>query len=303
MNKFSRVAYACLLMSGSLLASHQAMSHSRWIVPSHSVLSGERPEAVTVDISISNDIFHPDYSLGGVKPASARKPAKPGKTASVEEKLEYELAASTRLRVHTPDGDKDDSTALVDLIRKTSGTVLLEQSGTYRFSVEQNPVYFTWYTTADGEKARAFGKPQQVKALLPEGAKEISGLKLINRIETFITRNELSRNTLKPTGKGLEINYLTHPNELFVGEKATFEFLLDGKPLANAAVKVTRGGTRYRNQRDSLALTTNDMGRINIDWPQAGLYLVESEWEQTSTEKGIENEVLGLFVTVEVSPE
>ncbi len=306
MRPFSNVMLACLVASGTLLASHGALGHSRWMIPSHSVLSGEQPEVVTVDISISNDFFHPDYSVGGIKPEDAarrKKPAKPGKNASVEEKLEHELAASTRLRVFKPGGASDNATPLVDLARKSSGAVLLEESGTYRFSVEQDPVYFTWYTGADGKKARAFGRPEQIKSSLPKDAKELSGLKLINRIETFVTRNGLSRETLKASGKGLELNYLTHPNELFAGEKASFEMLLDGKPLSDATIKVTRGNTRYRNQRHALELTTNDKGRFDIEWPQAGLYLLESEWEQPSTEKGIENEVLGLFVTLEVNPE
>ncbi len=306
MRPFSNVLLACLVASGTVFASHSALGHSRWMVPSHSVLSGEQPETVTVDISISNDFFHPDYAVGGIKPDDAarrKKPTKPGNKASVAEKLEYELAASTRLRVVKPDGTSDNSTPLVDLVRKSSGAVLLEESGTYRLSVEQNPVYFTWYKDADGNKARAFGKPEQVKSSLPEDAKELSGLKLINRIETFVTRNGLSQSPLKPSGHGLELQYLTHPNELFAGEKASFAMLLNGKPLSNATIKVTRGNTRYRNQRHALELTTNDKGRFEIEWPEAGLYLLESEWEQASSEKGIENEVLGLFVTLEVNPE
>lgn len=306
MKSFSRLLIACAFVSGTLITSHQALGHSRWMIPSHAVLSGEAPEVVTLDISISNDFFHPDWSVGGILPEDAarrKKPAKPGKKASIAEKLEYELAASTRLQVLKPGGASDNTTPLIDLGRKTSAAVRLDESGTYRFSVEQNPVYFTWYVDAEGKKARAFGRPEQVRDSLPAGAKNLAGMKLINRIETFVTRNGLSKNTLNPSGQGLEVQYLTHPNELFAGEKASFELLLDGKPLANASLKATRGNTRYRNQRHSVELTTDAKGRFAIEWPEAGLYLLESEWERASTEQGIENEVLGLFVTLEVNPE
>jgi hypothetical protein len=40
---------------------------------------------------------------------------------------------------------------------------------------------------------------------------------------------------------------VTHPNDLVVGEEATFAFHVDGKPAANVEVVLVPEGKRYRD--------------------------------------------------------
>ncbi|VUD46031.1 hypothetical protein TDB9533_00742 [Thalassocella blandensis] len=290
-------------VSASLLGacwSYETMAHGRWIVPSHTILSAEEAEFVTFDLSISNELFYPDWAIGGV----------PIENIGSQEKIERELPpplrpvlASSKLVVHKPDGTTQSDYTLVDLRRKTVTMAELVQNGSYHIEYTQNPIYLTWYSHADGSPGRFFGTLSQVQKLLPEGAKDIRQTILINRIETWITRNNLTRKNLKPQGKGLELAFDTHPNELFVGEKMKFTVMFDGKPLKKPlSLHFIQNGTRYRDDRNVIDVSTNN-GKAVVTWQKPGLYLLETEYEKPSTEKGIESETHALYATFEVFPE
>ena len=42
------------------IASGYAQAHARWLMPSHTSLSGEKTHYVMIDASISNELFSPD---------------------------------------------------------------------------------------------------------------------------------------------------------------------------------------------------------------------------------------------------
>ncbi len=50
---------------------------------------------------------------------------------------------------------------------------------------------------------------------------------------------------------------MTHPNDLFTDEPATFQMLLDGKPAAELEVNVVPGGSRYRDKVGEIQLKTD----------------------------------------------
>src|SRR5690606_36361247 len=86
---------------------------------------------------------------------------------------------------------------------------------------------------------------------------------------------------LAPSDAGLELVPVTHPNDLYAGEKATFRLQLDGKPAAGVEVSVIPGGTRYRNSQDEIKATTGADGSFSVTWPAAGTY-----WLNASSEGG-----------------
>ena len=99
--------------------------------------------------------------------------------------------------------------------------------------------------------------------------------------ETFVTLGEPTAEVLKPAAKGLDLEYLTHPNELYAGETAKFRAVYDGKPLANARVRLAKDGMRYRTH-DFIELKSDADGLITIDWPGAGMYWLSVEHEVPS---------------------
>lgn len=285
----------------SLVASG-ANAHGRWIVPSHTVLSGEEPEFVSFDISISNNMFFPDYSMGGAdiealsKKEIGERPAPPPILA---------LMRSTKLELRKPDGSIQNDYALVNLVRKSVAAAELNQNGTYRASITAPPINFTWFKDAKGELNRRFGHIDMVKPTLPEGITDLRATRLINSMHSFITRNDISTAALKPVGEGLELKFSgAHPNELFAGEALQFTVLFNGKPIAEGVdMHFVRGGVRYRNDREEIELKTGKGGKVSVTWPEAGMYLLEMEHEVASTEAGFETDTHALYVTFEVMPE
>lgn len=302
-NNFHKLSHSLYAASLTLLCcclSSTSFAHGRWIMPSHTILSGDEVEFVTFDVSISNELFYPDYAIGGV----------PVENINSQEKVERELPpplrpvlASSKLVVHKPDGSIQSDYMLVDFRRKTVSMAELALSGSYHIEYTQNPIYLTWYSHADGSPGRFFGKLSQVRKMLPEGAKDIRETILINRIETWVTRNNLTKENLKPKGSGLELQFQTHPNELFVGEAMRLMLLFDGKPLKqDITLHFIQNGTRYRDDREVMEVKTKN-ANASVKWKKPGVYLLEAEYEQPSLEKGIESETHALYATFEVFPQ
>jgi hypothetical protein len=285
----------------AFLVSSAVSAHGRWIVPSHTILSGERPEFVTFDISISNNMFFPDHSMGGIDIAALANKELSERAAPP---VILELMRSTKLELTKPDGSVQNDYALVNLVRKSVTAVKIEQDGTYRASVAVAPIYFTWFEDSQGELRRKFGRIEQVKPSLPESVNNIRSTRLINSMHSYITRNNISAKALEPSGSGLELDFSgQHPNELFSGEGFSFRVLFNGSALEGADLHFVRGGVRYRNDREEIKLKTGKNGLVNVDWPSAGAYLLELEHEVPSAESGIESDTHALYVTFEVMPE
>ncbi|GAB3019549.1 DUF4198 domain-containing protein [Bowmanella dokdonensis] len=265
-----------IVIAAMLLASQAAFAHARWIVPSHTNLSGDEIHKIAVDFSISNDIFHPDMSFG-----SAGDPRSP------------------QLVLNAPDGSRQAKLPFVDLLRKSAAGLTLTQSGTYRIGLEQPPVLLTFFKQANGERGRIFGGKGSPD--LPQGATDLFTTRMHVRVETFVSRNQL--NALVPQNQGLELGEGTHPNDLFTGEPVTWQLILDGKPVgADLDVTLIRGDSRYRNIRDVIRLKTDQEGRVSLSFDEPGLYLLESSLDSKSQAEGIDNERAALFVTLEVNP-
>ncbi len=287
-----------------MLAAAKVHSHSRWVVPSHTILSGDKAEVVSLDFSISNDIFHPDMAYGGDDFARVNTLKAKDKKQKLRNKIIKKLYATTRVTIVHPNGETNNKVPFVNLGRKSSAALLLEQSGTYKISIQQAPVLFTMFETAEGERGREFGGKRAVSSLLPDGAKNIKTLRVNSRVDTYLTRNGLTREVLKPVGKGLEVVSKTHFNELFVGEPTQFQLLFNGKPVdSGVSVKVTRNDTRYRNQRNTFTAKTQEKGLFTVPWGQAGMYLLEADLKAPSVAKGVDSEMYALYLTLEVNPE
>ncbi|WP_404341822.1 DUF4198 domain-containing protein [Pseudoalteromonas mariniglutinosa] len=262
------------------LASSYANAHARWLVPSHTSLSGEKTHYVMIDASISNEIFAPD---------KAYRPTQEG--AEYDDNLLVALA---------PNGKPvSDTIRAYYLKRKNSAAVTLADNGTYHIAMNQEPRLMTFYKDKEGERGRVFG-PKDSKDI-PAGATNIKTIKSIATVDTFVSRNGTSKPAL--FGQGLEINGPTHPNDLFVGEQAKFQLLKDGKAAANVELAILKGDTRYRNERNELKVTTDKNGFFTVTWQHPELYLIEGGVSEDSSETGIDGVRYSLFTTLEVAPE
>ncbi len=209
--------------------SGQAWAHGRWLVPSHTVVSGSEPTFVSLDMSISNDVFHSDSPYGG-KPLHAIHNASKTERAQTSENVHplAKVAESTRLATIEPNGQKDDSATIINFGRKSVTAVKLEQNGTYYFGVQQIPVTYISFTHANGEPGRVWGSGDKASRQLPKDAQSVNRVQLLNRVETYVTRNQSTPIPLQK--EGLALRFDQHPNDLFAKEQATFTLLFNGNP-------------------------------------------------------------------------
>ncbi|HEY7884060.1 MAG TPA: DUF4198 domain-containing protein, partial [Cellvibrionaceae bacterium] len=221
------------------LSSH---AHRAWILPGATVLSSDDPW-VTFDAAISNDIFHADYFPMRVDSVQVLSPA--GNNAELQ-------------NVHTGK-------------YRTNFDLNLTERGTYRVFTASQGLRARWETEAGehrgwpgrGESYSEEGFAKNV----PANAKNLQVTEFSRRMETFVTAGAPTEEVLKPSGKGLELVALTHPNDLFSGEAAQFQFVINGEPAVGATVEIIPGGMRYRNSQDALELVTDAAGKITVKWP------------------------------------
>ncbi len=266
------VRFAGLALAATALLSTAAGAHRAWLLPSATNVSGD-DAWVTVDAAVSNDLFyfeHQPLRLEGIKAWSPD-----GTEAKIEN------GATGRYR--------------------STFDVHLTQKGTYRIATSMGGIMGGY--TLNGEKKRL---PRGLAAdklagAIPPGATEVQLSEGVNRNETFVTNGAPSAGVLKPTGQGLEFAPVTHPNDLVVGEPATFGFLLDGKPAANLKVVIIPGGVRYRNGLGEIDLTTDAKGQVKVSWPNAGFYWlnVTTSDKKVSVPQATERR-LGYATTLEV---
>ncbi|MBB1595775.1 DUF4198 domain-containing protein [Achromobacter sp. UMC46] len=224
-------------------ASH---AHDIWIVPSSTVLSGT-DSWITVDAAVGNDKFyfnHAPLRLDG-------------------------------LAVVAPDGSAAEAENLNRGKLRSTFDLQLKQSGTYRVAVVNDGVFARW--KEDGKNKRYFGKVEGMAQAVPANAQELEVSQSLGRVETFVTAGKPT--AVKPVGRGLELAPVTHPNDLFTGEEATFQMLLDGKPAAELEVNVVPGGSRYRDKVGEIKLKTDKDGKFSVKWAQPGLYWIEAGME------------------------
>ena len=266
-----------LVLAVAALAPLSASAHKQWIVPSQAVVNGN-DVWVTFDGAVSNQLFFPDHVPMRLDNVTAIGPdGRP---------VELKNAATGKYR--------------------STFDLQLQQTGTYRISNVNAGLSARWDTPeslAAKAKAEAEGKPSsgpgappetrggflrnatpdELAAKVPADAKNLQVTEGSSRVETFVTNGAPNETALAPTGKGIELAPVTHPNDLFAGEEATFRVLVDGKPAAGLEFEIVRGGTRYRNAQDDLKATTDAEGLLKVTWPEPGMYWLETSVEDDKT--------------------
>ena len=228
-------------------AAFSAQAHKPWLLPSSSMVEA-KDAWVTVDAAISEGLFdidHQPLKLDGIA-------------------------------VTGPDGAKVGlENALTGKLRSTFD-LHLQKPGTYKVALVQQSVLASW--KAGSEIKRWRGSEEAMAKEVPAQAEELKVSRIHSRLETFVSANKTDEAVFKPSGVGLELVPLTHPNDLRAGEQAAWRFLLDGKPAANLAFSLIPGGVRYRGTLGEIRLSTDARGEASFTIPAAGMYLVSSAW-------------------------
>lgn len=268
-SSLQRAAAAALALG---LAVSLAHAHSAFLLPSSTVLS--KPQWVTVDGGVGTDMFffnHAPLRLDG-------------------------------LAVTAPDGSAVTPENLVVGKLRSVFDLNLTQTGTYRIVNAFSGVTARYKDKATGQNKGFRGTAANFEKDVPADAEDLQVNESVTRLETFVTVGKPS--AIKPTGVGLELVAVTHPNDLYSGEKATFAFRIDGKPAADVDVELVPGGNRYRDKLGETAMKTDAQGQVTIMWPQPGLYRLEvSARDNRTTLKQAKERRLMYAVVLEVLPQ
>lgn len=253
MNIRKRLLALTAITAALVAAPLAANAHRGWIVPSATVLSGDGAW-VTVDAAVSNELFYPDHRpmrLDAVvitTPDGTTEPLKNGSTGQYRSVFDVELA----------------------------------KPGTYRIGTASANIVASW--TDAGQVKRFRGTPEEFAAQVPAGAADLKTIKSFSRNETFVTRG--APTAVKPTGKGLELVPVTHPNDVVAGEAATFKFVIDGKPAADLEVTIVPGNSRYRANPGEIKVKTGPDGAVKFTLPEAGMYWLNASVRTGETGRG-----------------
>lgn len=265
---------SALVLALSAVVPVAAHAHKAWLLPSSTVLSGKDDLAVTIDAASSNDLFYFDH--------------RPLQLDS--------------LVVTAPDGSKVDAENAITGKYRSTFDLPLKAPGTYRIALVMDNVFARY--NEGGKEKRWRGKVENIAKEIPASATDLVVTQSLRRLETFVTAGNPDDAALKPTGTGLEMQPVTHPNDLVEKSEAEFKLLLDGKPAAGVKVEIVRGGIRYRNQLGDTTVTTDDNGVFKYTWPEPGMYWLEASVEDDkATIKEAKERRAGYAVTLEVLPE
>jgi len=115
------------------------------------------------------------------------------------------------------------------------------------------------------------------EAAIPAGAETMTSVSY-TRSETYVTKGAPSREALKPSGKGFELEAITHPNEVYAGEAFKFRLLNDGKPVAGVTFEIQRSGDAYADKKFSQEGKTGADGGASVTLAQPGVYVLETSY-------------------------
>ena len=251
MNKFNKTLIA-LALAGATLTAH---AHKPWLLPTSTIVES-RDNWVTIDAAVSEGLFDVDH-------------------------MPLKLDGIT---ITGPDGGQVEMQNVANGKLRNSFDLKLPKPGTYKVALVSQSV-FASYKDKAGEMKRFRGNEETFAKDVPADAAELKVSRTQSRLETFVTTGEPDMAVFKPTGVGLELVPVTHPNDLRAGEKATWRFLLDGKPAANQGVSLIPGGVRYRGTLGEIRKNTDANGELTFELPAAGMYMVSSSWPAAAPSK------------------
>ncbi|MCC7271586.1 MAG: DUF4198 domain-containing protein [Alphaproteobacteria bacterium] len=249
-----------------------AVAHRAWLLPSATVLSGA-DQWVTVDAAVSNDLFF----------------------------FEHNPLRLDGLSVTAPDGSPAAAENTATGRYRSTFDVKIARPGTWKIAVVTDGLFASW--REDGQPRRWRGTAEALAREVPENAENLRVTQSQGRLEAFVTAGKPTDGVLQPTGKGLELMPITHPNDLVAGTPASFRFLLDGAPRAGLEVTIIRGGIRYRDNLGALTATTDAEGAVSVTWPEPGMYWIEASVrdDRTATARAKERRA-SYAATLEVLP-
>ncbi|MFT3964671.1 MAG: DUF4198 domain-containing protein [Sphingobium sp.] len=232
-----RALTGAFLMGTGLLGATGAGAHMPYVLPT--LFDVGKGDHVTVESAFAEDAFVPEVAM-----------------------------RDAPFHLIGPDGQKL-ATGTVTYLRDLSiFEADIKADGTYRITTGQR-------AGRKGKMAREGDK----WVVLGENAPARPGVQVVEvqsmtLADAYVTRGAPSAAALKPRGEALEIQPVTHPNDITAGSDAQFVLLFDGKPLANEAVTLFRSAGVHDGRKVAAEVKSDAAGRFTLKPSDAGTYLI-----------------------------
>lgn len=305
---------ALLLATAAItLAATPATAHRQWFFPAVTTLA-DTEQWVTIDAAVSNDLFYPDHVAMRLEQVKVWQPD--GSEGKIENPATARHRSTFDVRV-----DKAGTWKI--------GTENNAVMGSFKLNGEEwrvggrrgggpggpagpgapgapgaRPAPGGATPPPGGPGGPQGGPPRQsvaTAAEIPAGATDVKLTEVTNRNFVFVTAGEPTQTVFAPTGKGLEMQPISHPDALVSDEEAQFRYLVDGKPAAGVKVEVVPGGKRFREAEGAQELTTGADGVLRVKWPVPGVYWISASLtDDKATTPRATDRRMGYTMTVEV---
>ncbi|MES2933451.1 MAG: DUF4198 domain-containing protein [Pseudomonadota bacterium] len=229
-----------------------AHAHRTWLLPSSTLVESKDPW-VTIDAAVSENLF--DLDAVGMKLDGLSVTGPDGANVKPENQFFGKLRNSFDLKLAKP--------------------------GTYKVSVVAESLMVSY--KLKGEAKRWRGTEQEFKTDMPAGAEDLKIMRMHGRQETFVSAGKVDTKVFSTSGKGLELEPITHPNDLRTGDPAKMRLLFNGKPAANLSLSLIPGGVRYRGLLGEIRLVADAKGEVSLTLPAAGMYWLSATHSQQAT--------------------
>ncbi len=267
---FRKSAIVAVLLAG--LVATPTLAHRQWLKPSATVLSGDKAW-VTVDAAVSNDLFY----------------------------FEHMPMRLDNVKVWQPDGTEGKLQNGATGRYRSVFDVELNKQGTWKIGTSMAGIMGSYKQGGEQKRLPRGAAAADLAKLIPADATDVQISENSSRNEIFVTAGAPTTTVLKTTGKGLEVEWLTHPNDLVSGETAKLRFLADGKPAAGIDVELVPGGVRYRDKLNDQALKTDANGVLTVTFPTPGMYWLEAQLQdKNASVPGATQRRLAYITTLEV---
>lgn len=257
------------------LVATSASAHPVWMLPSEFNVSSDIAHWVTVDGTASHGVFSFDKPIG-----------------------------LDNVTVYDPAGNPARIGPYYKGQRRSVFDLALSEVGTYKVELRNPPRYVTTYTIGKrNTERRIMANKQEAAAQVPTKAQGVTTYAMQNISAFYVTRNTPSDTVLKSSGQGLELQPLTHPSDVVVGEAARFRLTFDGQPLADRKVEVVGHGTQWRDGRQQQDLVSDQDGVVAFTPAQRGPHLLSANIEQVSRSPLADKVEINYLLTFEVLPQ
>jgi uncharacterized GH25 family protein len=225
------------LFGAVLLCAGQATAHMPYVLPT--LFDVGKGDHVTVESAFAEDAFVPEVAM-----------------------------RDAPFHIIGPDGQKLATGPVTTLRDLSIFEADIKTDGTYRITTGQR-------AGRKGKMARV-GDKWEVRAenAPTKPGEQIVDVQSMTLADAYVTRGATTTAALKPLGQALEIQAVTHPNDITAGSDAQFVLLFDGKPLGGEAITLFRAAGVHDGRKVAAELKSDAAGKFTLRPGDAGSYLI-----------------------------